>query len=133
MCFIRVNTKHQPIKPPGAAPTLTNVYDRTILETSVDIANPTTNGIVKSLNINEKLQAADGQTAEPQAIRRVSVEEVSKKKKGKRRESMPEDWRGRRNSKGDMEKPRKGGKAIVGDLEAERQRSLGILKDIQAE
>ena len=99
----------------------------------MDIANPTTNGIAKSLNINEKLQAADGQTAESQAIRRVSVEEVAKKKKGKRRESMPEDWRGRRNSKGNMEKPRKGGKAIVGDLEAERQRSLGILKDIQAE
>ena len=133
MCFLRVNTKHQPIKPPGAAPTLTNVYDRTILETSVDIANPTSNGIFKSLKTNEKLQAADGQNAEPQAVRKVSVEEVSKKKKGKRRESMPEDWRGSRNSRGDVENPRKGGKAVGGGLEAEKQRSLEILKDIQAE
>ena len=107
-----------------------------MLESSLDIANPTTNAIVNSLNANERLQAADGPTAQSQAIRKVSVEEVSnkKKKKGKRRESMPEDWRGSRNSRGDVETPRKGGgKAVVGDLESEKQRSLGILKDIQAE
>lgn len=41
MCFIRVSPKHAPIKPPGAAPTLTSIYDRPVLDTTVDMENPT--------------------------------------------------------------------------------------------
>ena len=131
MCFIRVNTKHQPIKPPGAAPTLTNVYDKNILETSIDVRNPTSNEIIASLDVNEKLQVNNAENAHSQPVRKVSVEEVTKKHIGKSRESMPKDRRGSRGSKSNKEKDKIGSKAVMGDHEAERQRSLGILKNIQ--
>ena len=130
MCFIRVNTKHQPLKPPGAAPTLTNVYDRSILDTSVDIANPTTKEIVASLNVAEELQVKRRQDSKPVPLREISAEEVTEKTKGKRREGMPKGRRAGRDSTSDAEKGTKGGKAM-NEIAAERQRSLGILADIQ--
>jgi len=131
MCFIRINTKHQPIKPPGAAPVLTNVYDRTILDSTIDVTNPTTLGIVQSLDVNEKLQVRSDQNGQPPVpARRISVEEVTEKKKGKTRESMPKDWRWSRGSRTDTEKARKGSKAMS-EKETERQRALEILEEIK--
>ena len=131
MCFIRVNTKHQPINPPGAAPVLTNVYDRTILDTTVDITNPTANKIVESLNVNEKLRVKSDQKGQPPVpVKRVSVEEVAVRREGKTRESMPKDKKGSRGSRTDSEKVRNGSTAIS-EKETERQRSLGILEDIK--
>lgn len=123
MCFVRVNTKHQPIKPPGAAPTLTHVYDTNILETSIDIGNPTSQRIVASLNVNEKLQSHD--LALP-PIRKVSVEEVIEKRKGKNRETMPHD---RRSSSSIRDNTKTGSKerTAMTETEKERQRSLEIL------
>ncbi|KAL8817570.1 MAG: hypothetical protein Q9191_008122, partial [Dirinaria sp. TL-2023a] len=100
MCFLRIDTKHQPLKPPGAGPTLTTIYDRPFLETSVDIAdtaNPTTNAIVTSLNVNEKLQEANDREMQP--IRKVSVEAVVEKNQ-KTREGMPGNRERARRSRG---------------------------------
>ena len=130
MCFLRIDTKHQPLKPPGAGPTLTTIYDRPFLDTSVDIAdtaNPTTKEIVASLNVNEKLQEANGKEMQP--IRRVSVEAVVEKN-GKRRESMPKNTKRARRS-------RCGEKTQIlskagNEAEAERQRSLELLENLEA-
>lgn len=131
MCFVRVNTKHQPIKPPGAAPVLTNVYDRTILDTTVDITNPTANKIVESLDVNEKLQAKSDQNGQPPVpVKRVSVEEVAVRRRGKTRESTPKDKSGSRVSRTGSKKATSGSTAMS-EKETERQRSLGILGDIK--
>lgn len=125
MCFIRINTKYKPIKPPGAAPTLTSVYDRPILDTSHDIANtaiPTTSGIVASLNVDEKLQ--DLGPADPQPNRKVNVEATVKKGK-KRKENLPDDRECSRSSSSVKE-----WKGSMGQ-EAERQKSLQILDELQ--
>ena len=90
MCFIRVSPKHAPIKPPGAAPTLTSIYDRPFLETSVDLENPTSQHIVQSLNVDEKLHPVGidrGDDIQLQPIKRLSAEEV--REKTERRGSMP--------------------------------------------
>lgn len=121
MCFIRVNTTHQPIKPPGAAPTLTNVYDKNILETSIDIANPTSHEIVASLAVNEKLQVEHGHDGQSQPIRKVTKEELTEKRKGKRTESVPNDRKGSSSSKVDGRRARKGNEA-TSEPEKERQR-----------
>lgn len=131
MCFIRVNTKHQPIELPGAAPVLTNVYDRSILDTTIDITNPTANKIIESLDVNEKLQVKSDQNEHhPVPAKRISVEEVAVRRKGKTRESMPKDKRGSRGSRPDSEKATNGS-AIMSETETERQRSLGILENIK--
>ena len=99
MCFIRVSPKHAPIKPPGAAPTLTSVYDRPFLDTSVDIENPTSHEIVRSLNVDEKLHPVRTDSAdeiELQPIRRLSAEEALEKTE--RRGGMPKGRRAIRKS-----------------------------------
>ena len=129
MCFLRIDTKHQPLKPPGAGPTLTTIYDRPFLETSVDIAdttNPTTNQIVTSLNINEQLREVNGKQMQP--IRKVSMEVIIEKTE-KRRESMPKNRKGPRWIKG-SEKNFDVSNADS-EVEAERQRSLEILETLQ--
>lgn len=86
-----------------------------------DTANPTTNAIVTSLNVNEKLQGASGKEVQP--IRRVSVEAVVEKTE-KKRESMPKNRKqDRRRSRGG-EKTRNVSKP-GNEAEAERQRRLG--------
>ena len=105
MCFIRVSPKYAPIKPPGAAPTLTSVYDRPFLDTSVDMENPTSHEIVRSLNVDEKLHPVRTDSAdeiELQPIRRLSAEEVLDKTE--RKGSMPKGRRAFRKSIGDDNK-----------------------------
>lgn len=131
MCFVRVNTKHQPIKPPGAAPVLTNVYDRAILDTTVDITNPTANKIVESLDVNEKLQVKSDQNGQPpMPVKRVSVEEVAVRSRGKTRESMPKNKSGSGVNRTGAEKATNGSTSMS-EKETKRQRSLGILGDIK--
>ena len=108
MCFIRVSPKHAPIKPPGAAPTLTSVYDRPFLDTSVDMENPTSHEIVRSLNVDEKLHPVRADSAdeiELQPIRRLSAEEALEKTL--RMGSMP---KGRRASRKSIEDDKDGRK-----------------------
>ncbi|CAL8576427.1 hypothetical protein XPA_002311 [Xanthoria parietina] len=65
MCFFKIDTKHQPLKPPGAAPTLVSLEDHYKLtlageleesNIALDRDNPTSNAIASSLDVNDKLQ-----------------------------------------------------------------------------
>lgn len=65
MCFFKIDPKHAPLKPPGAAPTLTSLeehYKAALAGeengpgTALDEANPTSNSIAMSLDINDKLE-----------------------------------------------------------------------------
>lgn len=90
MCFIRVSPRHAPLNPPGAAPTLTSVYDRPFLDTTVDMGNPISHDIVKSLNVDEKLQplgTESGEAIQLQPTRTLSADEV--REKTERKGSMP--------------------------------------------
>lgn len=73
MCFFKVDPKHAPLEPPGAAPTLVTLeehYKAALMgeETGPQIApdrgNATSNSIAKSLDITEELEpsrpVADG-------------------------------------------------------------------------
>ena len=87
-----MSPKHAPLKPPGAAPTLTSIYDRPFLDTSVDMENPTSHEIVRSLNVDEKLhpvRTESGDDIQLQPIRRLSADEV--REKTDRKGSMPRE------------------------------------------
>ncbi|KAL9599352.1 MAG: hypothetical protein Q9219_003885 [cf. Caloplaca sp. 3 TL-2023] len=65
MCFFKIDPKHAPLDPPGAAPTLTTLeehYKATLAGeelgpgTALDRENPTSNSIATSLDINDKLE-----------------------------------------------------------------------------
>ncbi|KAL8810663.1 MAG: hypothetical protein Q9223_002239 [Gallowayella weberi] len=65
MCFFKIDTKHQPLKPPGAAPTLVSLedhYKATLAgnleepKTELEKGNPTSRAIASSLDVNEKLE-----------------------------------------------------------------------------
>ena len=65
MCFFKVEPKHAPLKPPGAAPTLTSLeehYRATLAgqledpNKAVDPTNKTSKYIAESLDVNEKLE-----------------------------------------------------------------------------
>ncbi|KAL8766090.1 MAG: hypothetical protein Q9203_006449 [Teloschistes exilis] len=65
MCFFKFDPKHAPIRPPGAAPTLTTLeehYRITLAgqgyepEKPVDKTNPTTHPIATSLDVIDKLE-----------------------------------------------------------------------------
>ncbi|KAL8915829.1 MAG: hypothetical protein Q9172_006630 [Xanthocarpia lactea] len=65
MCFFKIDTRHKPLKPPGAAPTLVSLEDhyRATLageleeaNIALDRGNPTARAIASSLDINEKLE-----------------------------------------------------------------------------
>ena len=99
MCFIRVSPKHAPLKPPGAAPTLTSIYDRPILDTSIDMDNPTAQEIVKSLDVNEKLRPVGSESSEEiqlQPTRSLSADEI--REKTERKGSMPQGRKASRAS-----------------------------------
>lgn len=99
MCFIRVSPKHAPLKPPGAAPTLTSIYDRPFLDTSIDMENPTAQEIVKSLDVNEKLRPVGSESGEEiqlQPTRSLSADEV--REKTERKGSMPQGRKASRAS-----------------------------------
>ncbi|KAL8690491.1 MAG: hypothetical protein Q9218_004067 [Villophora microphyllina] len=82
MCFFKVDPKHAPIKPPGAAPTLTTLeehYRVTLAgegqepEKAVDKTNPTSKSIAKSLDVNDKLEPN-------RPVRKVSAVATGKRK-----------------------------------------------------
>lgn len=109
MCFIRVSPKHAPLNPPGAAPTLTSIYDKSFLDTTVDTENPTSQEIIKSLNVDEKLHplaAESREDIEPQPARRLSKDEV--REQTQRKASMPKGRRASRTNGGSEERPGKG-------------------------
>ena len=109
MCFIRVSPKHAPLNPPGAAPTLTSIYDKSFLDTTVDTENPTSQEIIKSLNVDEKLhplRTESGEDIELQAARSLSVDEV--REQTQQKASMPKGRRASRASGGSEEKHGKG-------------------------
>ena len=109
MCFIRVSPQHAPLDPPGAAPTLTSIYDKSFLDTTVDIENPTSHEIIKSLNVDEKLHPLPTESRdniELQPARSMSVDEV--REKTQRRASMPKGSRTSRASGEIEEKQGKG-------------------------
>lgn len=65
MCFFRVDPKHAPLNPPGAAPTLTTLEEHYRITLAGELnepnqapkkANPATKTIAQSLDINEKLE-----------------------------------------------------------------------------
>ncbi|KAI4261892.1 MAG: hypothetical protein L6R42_002920 [Xanthoria sp. 1 TBL-2021] len=65
MCFFKIDTKHKPLKPPGAAPTLVSLEDHYKLtlageleesNIALDRENPTTKAIAASLDVNDKLE-----------------------------------------------------------------------------
>ena len=112
MCFIRVSPKHAPINPPGAAPTLTSIYDRPFLDTSIDMENPTAQGIVKSLDVDEKLhpvRTESGDDIELQPARTLSQEEVQEKTE--RKVSLPQRRRASRASATHKPKETSGGRS----------------------
>lgn len=82
MCFFKFDPKHGPIKPPGAAPTLTTLeehYRITLAgqghepEKAVENTNPTTDTIAMSLDVNDKL-------GPNRPIRKLSTVPASKRK-----------------------------------------------------
>ncbi|KAL8948632.1 MAG: hypothetical protein Q9222_005197 [Ikaeria aurantiellina] len=85
MCFFKVDTKHAPLEPPGAAPTLMTLeehYKATLAgqmegpNNALDGHNPTSKSIAQSLNVNEKLEPnklVDQDATSSSGKRRVSV------------------------------------------------------------
>lgn len=80
MCFFKIDPKHAPLEPPGAAPTLVTLeehYKANLMgelaelgedhkpKKALDRHNPTSNSIAQSLDVNEKLEpnrpVTDGQ------------------------------------------------------------------------
>ena len=101
MCFIRVSPKHAPLTPPGAAPTLTSIYDKSFLDTTVDVENPTSKEIIKSLNVDEKLHPLGTESREDielQPARSLSLDEV--REQTQQKASMPKGRRASRASGG---------------------------------
>ena len=110
MCltFLRISPKHAPLTPPGAAPTLTTIYDRPFLDTTVDMENPTSHGIVQSLNVDEKLHPLgdhSGEDIQLQPIRGISAEEL--REQGERKGSMPKGRKASRCDDGDKHSKRR--------------------------
>lgn len=85
MCFFRIDPEHAPLKPPGAAPTLTTLeehYHAALMgeedgpKPALDASNPTSKSVAQSLDVSDKLEpnrpVTNGSAVSPEK-RRISV------------------------------------------------------------
>lgn len=86
MCFFRVDPKHAPLKPPGAAPTLTTLeehYKAALMgeeigqKSAMDANNPTSRSIAQSLDVSDNLEpnrpVTNGSAVTTKKKRKISV------------------------------------------------------------